>query len=300
MSVTSDNLPFVSVIVPLYNDEFRISDCIGSIVDQSYPSDFYEIIIVDNGSTDDSIAVVAQFPVKLLHENDIQSSYAARNRGVNEARGDILAFTDSDCTPVNDWIAQGINALQSNSADLVSGNVRFMFSPQKTGAEAYDSLTNMQIKKNISEQQVSKTANLFVRKEVFAAIGQFPTVQSGGDVLWTGKATGQGFKLIYHSPAEVAHPTRKLREMAKKQYRVGKGQARIRAEKGGSIFTYLLMLLIKKILPSQVFTTFFAARKRADAPIALAFRAGSAAYICGLANFAGNLIATLSSWQKDY
>ncbi len=163
--------PYVTIIIPLYNDKDRISNCIAALVKQSYPSERYEIIVVDNNSTDNSVAVVEKYPVKILYEKDIQSSYAARNRGIKAALGEIIAFTDSDCTPVHGWVSEGVKALQENNADIASGNVRFIFSSQKTGAEIYDSLTNMQIEQNIAERNVSKTANLFVCSEVLIPLG---------------------------------------------------------------------------------------------------------------------------------
>lgn len=222
--------PFVSVIVPVYNDPSRIQSCVEALLAQTYPQDCYEVIVVDNGSTDGTVAAVRGYPVILLVESDTRSSYAARNRGLAQARGSIIAFTDSDCTPASQWIAAGVEALERRGADLVGGNVRFVASSRPTGAEIYDSLSNMQMEKNIRERGVAKTANLFVRASVVEAVGPFPaTLQSGGDVVWTQGATSQGFKLVYAPEAEVAHPTRRLGALLKKQFRVGKGQSKMRA-----------------------------------------------------------------------
>ena len=63
-----DNAPSVSVIVPVYNGEKTIEKCILSLMDQDYPRDRYEIIVVDHGSTDGTAKIVKQFPVKYLSE----------------------------------------------------------------------------------------------------------------------------------------------------------------------------------------------------------------------------------------
>jgi hypothetical protein len=77
---------------------------------------------------------------------------------------------------------------------------------------------------------VAKTANLFATRAVLEAIGPFPNdFRSGGDVLWTRQATSQGFKIVYSQRAEVAHPTRRLAALLKKQYRVGWGHHDIRS-----------------------------------------------------------------------
>jgi glycosyltransferase involved in cell wall biosynthesis len=222
--------PFVSVIVPVLNDEHRLGGCIEALLAQTYPKERYEVIVVDNGSTDRSYAVAARYPITLLSETKTRSSFAARNKGMGEAVGEVFAFTDSDCTPEPHWLEEGVRALEAG-ADLAGGRVRFVFSVRPSGAEVCDSMANMQIERNIRERGVCKTANLFVRADVFASVGPFPhDLPSGGDVIWTGRATTAGHRLVYSPRAEVAHPTRRLRALLKKHYRVGRGQRAIRAE----------------------------------------------------------------------
>jgi glycosyltransferase involved in cell wall biosynthesis len=226
-------LPFVSVIVPVFNEERRIPDCIEALFAQTYPRERYEVLIVDNGSTDATRQIVQAYPVTLLTEERAQSSYAARNRGLRRARGQVLAFTDADCTPVPVWLEEGIRALRSRSADLVGGNVRFVYSPRPDGAEIWDSLTNMQIEQNIRERGVAKTANLFARATVVEDVGLFPEdLRSGGDVIWVASAVRKGFRLVYAPDAEVAHPARRLGPLLIKQIRVGRGQSQIWREDG--------------------------------------------------------------------
>ncbi|MEM6837289.1 MAG: glycosyltransferase [Cyanobacteria bacterium P01_C01_bin.120] len=227
--------PFVSVIIPVFNDFLQLLVCLQSLKKQSYHKNLYEIIVVNNNSTDEFDASVIEFEGVNLYVEEIPGSYAARNKGISVAKGSVIAFIDSDCRAQNQWIESGIAALQENSADLVGGQVSFSFSAQKTSAELYDSLTNMQIKRDIEKRKVSKTANLFVRRKVFDAIGLFPLLKSGGDVAWTKRATDAGYLLVYSRKAEVFHPTRKLPELLKKQYRVGSGQTSVWVSEGQSI-----------------------------------------------------------------
>ncbi len=215
--------PLVSVIVPVYNDEILIVPLIESLLGQDYPKESTELIIVDNNSTDRTKEIVQRFPVILLEENNIQSSYAARNAGLRSAKGEIIAFIDSDCIAEKQWITNGINRMISDSADLVSGQADFIFTEKHTPAEMLDSLTNLGLKQK-AQRGVAATCNLFVNARLFSELGMFPdNVKSGGDVQWTQKATKNGFSLIYESTAIVKHPTRNLKELLKKTYRVGGG-----------------------------------------------------------------------------
>src|SRR3712207_160037 len=100
-----EGLPYVTVIVPVYNDAGRVGSCLAALEAQTYPRQRYEVIVVDNGSTDATPAVVQSFRVRLLFERQVRSSYAARNAGLAEAKGVIIALTDSDCTPTPGWLA---------------------------------------------------------------------------------------------------------------------------------------------------------------------------------------------------
>lgn len=182
---------------------------------------------MDNGSTDNTRDIIKKYPVRMLIEDNIRGSYAARNKGINHARGEIIAFMDADCVAYPSWLEAGVRALLEQSADLAGGNVEFVYN-KKSLAELYDSITNMQNKYEIEKNNIAKTANLFVRSEVFKEIGLFPqTMSSGGDVAWTYKATSNSYMLVYAKNAVVKHPARGLMSLAKKHYRVGKGHLEI-------------------------------------------------------------------------
>jgi glycosyltransferase involved in cell wall biosynthesis len=119
----SDRLPFVSVIVPVYNGERNIGNCIKSLLSLDYPSSKLEIIIVDNNSKDATRRVIQEFPVISLIEDRIQSSYAARNTGLKQSKGEIIAFTDSDCIADKDWILKAVACFQDESVGCVAGRI---------------------------------------------------------------------------------------------------------------------------------------------------------------------------------
>jgi glycosyltransferase involved in cell wall biosynthesis len=215
-------LPSVSIIAPVFNDEKLIKLLIDSLLVQKYPKQLYEIIIVDNGSKDKTKDIVRQYPVVLLEENEIQSSYAARNKAIAKAKGEILAFIDSDCIANPDWLSEGVRAL--DKADLVGGRVEFYFSPKKTAAEYYDSLIHFHFEDTIRDRKVTGAGNLFVRASTFKKIGLFPHVASGGDFQWTGRATASGLSLIYSPTTVIQHPARTFKDLIKKHQRTGGGK----------------------------------------------------------------------------
>jgi glycosyltransferase involved in cell wall biosynthesis len=96
--------PFVSIIVPVFNGGRTIDALLTSLLALDYSPDQYEILIVDNKSTDDTRQRIQRYPVTLLEETEIQGSYAARNRGIEAAKGEILAFTDADCVVEPTWL----------------------------------------------------------------------------------------------------------------------------------------------------------------------------------------------------
>ncbi len=245
-------LPFVSIIVPAYNAEKTITQLLESIMDQSYPKSLFDIIIVDNNSKDQTRKIIKKYPVKLLEEKEIHSSYAARNKGIREAKGQIIAFIDSDCIATKRWLEEGVKKIIQEDVDIVGGKVKFYFSKKITAAELYDSITNMQIESNIKERGVAKTANLFVKLSVFEEIGLFPPdFISGGDVYWTAKANKNGFKINYSDKAIVKHPARTLKGLLKKQFRVGIGIKKVWIAEGNSKNKNFIFLL-KFYLPARL------------------------------------------------
>jgi glycosyltransferase involved in cell wall biosynthesis len=182
------NLPAVSIIIPVYNNEENIGKLIKSLLKSDYPKELFEIIIVDNGSNDRTKEIVRQYtPVALLEEKNIQSSYAARNKGIQYAKNEILAFIDSDCIANSQWIKNAVLCLNREKVDLLAGNVIFKKTSNLNIFEIYDSHMYLQQEYNASIG-ASTTANLVVKKNVFNSLGLFPIVQSGGDVKWTNMA----------------------------------------------------------------------------------------------------------------
>ncbi|MFT5467079.1 MAG: cellulose synthase/poly-beta-1,6-N-acetylglucosamine synthase-like glycosyltransferase [Verrucomicrobiales bacterium] len=95
--------PRFSVVIPVRNGENVIGACLKALAAQSVGAELYEVIVVNDKSTDETVSVVGDFAVKLV-EGEGRGPAAARNLGAKQARGEILLFTDADCEPKPDWI----------------------------------------------------------------------------------------------------------------------------------------------------------------------------------------------------
>lgn len=96
--------PTFSVVIGVYNGADQIGRCIESLLNQSYPSSAYDIIVVENGSTDRTSEVVSRYPVR-LYNNPVRGLAPARNFGLARSDADIIATTDADCVAHPDWLA---------------------------------------------------------------------------------------------------------------------------------------------------------------------------------------------------
>ena len=212
LSATEATCPFVSVIIPVYNDRERLTMCLEALQRQTYPSDLFEVIVVDNGSTEPIEPVVAAFSqARYLHEPK-QGSYAARNRGIADTQGDVLAFTDADCIPDENWIEQGVKRLLSvPDSGLVAGKVDlFAQDPAHPNVyEVYDQLFYLDQNVAVHRGHYGATANLFTRRSVMDEVGLFDSqLKSSGDSDWGKRVFNQGYEQLYAEEACVRHPAR--------------------------------------------------------------------------------------------
>jgi glycosyltransferase involved in cell wall biosynthesis len=223
-----NKFPEISVVVPTHNDGKNITKCLESIFGQTYPIEKFEVIVIDNSSEDDTIKKIKSFPVRVYEERGKQSSYAARNLGVRNAKGDILAFIDADCIASSSWMEKGVEALRSKKGvGIVGGRVDIFFrnASKPNAVEVYDKMTHFKQEKYIKKHNFSGTGNLFVFKKAFEEVGLFKeSLRSGGDREWGNRAYANGYNIVYEDLAIVAHPARySLKEMRVKIKRVTKG-----------------------------------------------------------------------------
>lgn len=169
----------VSVIIPARDAAPTLERALRALEAQRLDGRF-EVIVVDDGSRDETADIARRHDglVRLLRHDESRGPGAARNRGVQEARGRALAFTDADCFPAPEWLARGLDALAN--ADLVQGRVE----PDPTVARTpFDRSLSVE-----SDRGFYQTANLFVRRETFDAVGGFRdwVLEQRPDRRWSG------------------------------------------------------------------------------------------------------------------
>lgn len=179
----------ISVVVPFYNSEHLIEKCLHSLLKQEYPEGSYEIILINNNSTDSSADIIGRFPrVKLISEPK-RGSYAARNRGLEEASGEIIAFTDSDCAASSDWLKEIDRAMSDPETGIVIGNNQFAKESYLLSMlEDYENEKNKYVYTiGVKELFYGYTRNMAVRKSVFEETGLFLERARGSDTIFIRK-----------------------------------------------------------------------------------------------------------------
>ena len=243
---------FVSVIVPVLNASELIDEFLAALNNQTYKMYAFEIVVVDNGSTDDTVARIEKYPDVHLFQTNKTGPYAARNLGIENAKGTILAFTDVNKIPDKNWIEAGVSLLIEKNADLAGGEITFDLGKKPSASNLYDSITFNNNRRFVLEERASATGNLFVKRSVFDQTGYFPeNIRSGMDIWWTRQAVKKGFKLIYAEQAIVICKPRNFSEVFKKAYRVGKTHPFNLVYEGKSRF-YILALILRTFAPPKI------------------------------------------------
>jgi len=223
--LTHSDLPKVSVVIPVFNDADGLKKTLTALQAQDYPKDKLEIIVVDNNSSDGSDQVALSFKgVTVTYEKNIQNAGAARNKGLTIAKGEVIAFTDADCIPKENWITEGVSALQNQKVDRVAGQILIEpVTPQSSAATLLDATYNFNQKLLITAYDAAITANLFVRQFVFAKIGIFHT-DYFEDIEFNRRASLANLTLAYAPKCIVIHPPRQtFKAVWKKGKRSGRG-----------------------------------------------------------------------------
>lgn len=200
--------PKVSVIIPVYNGARTLPLCLDSLMELEYPKEEIEIIAVDNNSKDDSKKVIQKYPVKYIFEKR-QGRGAARNRGVKESKGELIAFLDADCIADKYWLNCLIAAIEHSGIGACGGKTLFL-PPENTIARYYKNEGRYSNKNFIQGTKfclpsIATGNSIFHRSTLFEA-GLFDNsfkYYEDTDISW--RICLKGYKLKYVPQAIVCH-----------------------------------------------------------------------------------------------
>jgi glycosyltransferase involved in cell wall biosynthesis len=227
----------VSVIIPAYNAERSISSCLNSILDQRFPDEDLEIIVVDNNSNDDTVLICGDFDVRIVKEPRQGRSFA-RNTGAKVSTGNYLAFIDSDVILEPDWLKNCLLCFRTKHIGGVQGRI---VPTNHDGRYALNKFRHREVKKGTKasfilleveayESPMINSAACIYRKEAFESVKGFDeqlerhedidlsrrVVIMGYDLASTDLATAN---VVYHGSGWLSYFARSFRHgLTKKDY----------------------------------------------------------------------------------
>lgn len=254
----------LSIIVPVLNGASFIPIFFEALRKQTAPRTLYQLVIVDNGSSDDSLQLLNNISIDnqliVIAYSTIRSSYAARNFGVAQTDSAYLAFTDIDCVPRPDWIETCLaNRAQMTEGFILAGNIEVMPKGRYfTPIEWFDA-SNYLGQKRATSRGAGLTANLAFARTVFDELGGFNETVSGGDTDFCRRSIAAGHPLSFVPQLIVGHPARSsLQQMSQKIDRIANGLTQLdrRSAHPRKIATISLMKqLLLLVLQPQLFRT---------------------------------------------
>lgn len=248
MAKMSRNNHFISVIIPVYNDKDNLDICLRALKAQTLEKSKFEIIIVDNASSDNLGEIKTKYPEIIYLYEEQPGSYRARNKGIENARGDIIAFTDADCIPSHNWLERGLLTTSEKAKDqvgIIAGEVSFFVNDKEnmTALEVWETMHKYHQEYFVNAFNFGLTANLFVTKSVLDQVGLFNAeLKSAGDFEWGNRAHKLGFSFHFDNELIVKHPAKGT---------IGQFINRIRRLMGGK---YMLGMITRTQSIKKIFT----------------------------------------------
>jgi glycosyltransferase involved in cell wall biosynthesis len=200
--------PQISIIVGVLNGSRTITQCIDSLLSLSKDSPSHEIIVVDNGSTDETQAILKRYPQLIVEKEQIRGVSAARNKGLTVAQGEYAAFTDADCYCTPNWLIEGIKFFHDPAVGIVGGKIE--------GGATNNLLQEWMNQHRVLDQEwvlknqfmpYVQTANAFFKISDILDVGGFDVNLLSGqdaDLCWNIQSK-TGKKVVFASQAVVYH-----------------------------------------------------------------------------------------------
>ena len=218
--ITEADHPAVSVIIPVFNRKDELQELLAALARQTLAPEQFEIIVVDDGSTDDTLFYLKSLVDSgrenlIFHYQKNQGPGAARNRGMAMARGNIFAFTDTDCRPRPDWLEELLKPFADTQVGAAGGAEEYdaqgtllqraihicMTSSFTTGGLRGKTGTKL-------ARYYPRTFNMAISREAFEKTGGFASLYHGEDIEFSFRIKQAGLALVFNESARVYHRRR--------------------------------------------------------------------------------------------
>lgn len=158
----------ISIVIPVYNEANRLDACLLAISRQIDPA--YEVIVVDNNSTDGSANIALRYPFVRLLKEPKQGVVHARNQGFDAARGDIIGRIDADTIVPSNWTAMLRTIFEDKSIDAVSGAVTYHELPSREALSKIDLFFRIRLAESMGDEVFLYGANMALRTSLWQAV----------------------------------------------------------------------------------------------------------------------------------
>jgi len=222
MTIQSEIKPLsVSIIIPAFNEENYINHCLESVLKLHPMSLDKEIIVVDNGSCDNTVEVCKSYGAKVLLKKE-GTIASLRNYGAKTSRGDLLAFLDADCVAPENWLEKALTYLNGDGRVILG--FRLSISEDCNWvAKCWDLLFAKRY--FTAEADWIPSGNMIMTREAFMSINGFDEkLESNEDYDFCARMRRQGYKIISSSDISITHlrPPQTLMQIFKKELWHGK------------------------------------------------------------------------------
>lgn len=204
----------VSVIIPTYNDSEDIIACLEALADQDFPKNEFEVIVVDDGSTDNTKQIIEAFKEEIPNLNyqyqRNQGPATARNYGARIAQGDVILFTDADCEPFKNWISEMTTPFFEKGSNVVGVKGAYKTKQKSIIAKFAQAEFEDRYRKMLNSTNIDfvDTYSAGFKKEVFLSLNGFDTsfpVANNEDVEFSYRMAAKGHKMVFNPNAIVYH-----------------------------------------------------------------------------------------------
>ena len=198
--------PLVTIVVPVRNGATTIAECVSSLLASQYDRQQFEIVVVDNDSSDPTREILRGFgsEIRVLTER-VRGASAARNHGIRDARGALIALTDADCVVEPGWLSALVSPLEDQAVGVVGGRILSREKGnriEKFGETIHDHRRAIEIE----DQPYVISMNWASRREVIQTAGMFDeSLLRGQDVDLAWRIHRSGLRLVYAPSAIIRH-----------------------------------------------------------------------------------------------